>query len=64
MIFTKQTKLQTDIPWNAILQLPHWVCLKKYVKVARSLVAIGAVGIRGPTISWSQHMGGGDHLFP
>ena len=38
--------------------------VKVKVKVSHSLMAIGAVGVRVPTVTWAQLMKGGAHPSP
>ena len=37
---------------------------KKKVKVSHSLIAVGAVGVKSPTVSLAQQMRGRAHLSP
>ena len=37
---------------------------KVKVKVSHSLIAVGAVGVKSPTVSWAQLMKGGAHPSP
>ena len=38
--------------------------LKNKAKASQSLIEVGEVGVKSPTVSWAQQMKGGAHPFP